>query len=155
MKRIALLLQMICLLAPMPLLAQQTIRGLIINNVTQEPAHAISIKVKNSTEGTYSDDRGRFQLKVSQNLPLTLSITAIGFEAQEVIVNQADAPLNISLKPTSILGQEVVVSASRMMQNKLSSPVTIEQLTGKDIRNSAQLNYMDMLQGLRGVDVTV
>ncbi|WP_160292061.1 TonB-dependent receptor [Pedobacter lusitanus] len=136
-------------------LKAQVIRGNLKNEVTGEPAYAVSIHVKNSTEGTYSDDRGRFQLTVKKKPPITLLISSIGFEAKEVLVQNFNAVLEITLKPTSILGQEVVVSASRVVQKKLSSPVTIEQINSKEISGSPQLNYMDMIQGLKGVDVTV
>ncbi|QNK62143.1 TonB-dependent receptor plug domain-containing protein [Pedobacter sp. PAMC26386] len=136
-------------------LKAQVIRGILKNEVTQEPAYAVSIHVKNSTEGTYSDDRGRFQLVTKKKLPLTLLVSSIGFETKEVQVQNFNLLVEISLKPTSILGQEVVVSASRVVQRKLSSPVTIEQINSKEISSSPQLNYIDMLQGLKGVDVTV
>lgn len=136
-------------------LQAQTIRGTLKNEATLEPVYAVSIHVENSNEGTYSDDRGKFQLTVKKALPLTLIISSIGFETQKVTVQNFASPIEIILKPTSILGQEVVVSASRVVQKKLSSPVTIEQISSKDITNSAQLSYMDMLQGLKGVDVTV
>lgn len=133
----------------------QVIKGTVKNNTTQEAAPAVSIHVKNSSEGTYSDDRGRFQLTVKKKLPVILIFSSIGFETKEVEVQNAGIPLEVILNPNSILGQEVVVSASRVVQKKLSSPVTIEQLSSKDISNSPQLNYMDMIQGLKGVDVTV
>ncbi|MCS4225324.1 MULTISPECIES: TonB-dependent receptor plug domain-containing protein [Sphingobacterium] len=155
MKKITLLIQILCICAPFSLFAQQTINGRVSNSLTGEAAYAISIRIKDSKEGTFSDDRGRFQLKTNKPLPLILSISAIGFEPREVLVESAASPLEIPLNVSPILGQEVVVSASRTVQTKLSSPVTIEQISNKDIRNSAQISYMDMLQGLRGVDVTV
>ncbi|MGY0040390.1 carboxypeptidase-like regulatory domain-containing protein [Pedobacter sp. NJ-S-72] len=99
-------------------LKAQVIRGILKNEVTQEPAYAVSIHVKNSTEGTYSDDRGRFQLTVKKKLPITLIVSSIGFETKEVPVPNFGAVIEITLKPTSILGQEVVVSASRVVQKK-------------------------------------
>ncbi|MGJ1417169.1 carboxypeptidase-like regulatory domain-containing protein [Sphingobacterium multivorum] len=140
---------------PFSLSAQQIINGQVSNSSTSEPAYAVSIHVKDGKEGTFTDDRGRFQLKTNKPLPITLYISAIGYESKEVLVNNLSSPLRISLNLSPILGQEVVVSASRTVQSKLSAPVTIEQMSSKDIRNAAQLNYMDMLQGLRGVDVTV
>ena len=70
-------------------------------------------------------------------------------------VTSASEQLNIELKPVASMGQEVVVSASRSEQKKLTSPVTIEQISNKEIIRSPQLNYYDMIQGLKGVDVTV
>lgn len=136
-------------------LKAQVIKGTLKNEVTKEPAYAVSVHVKNSTEGTYSDDRGRFQLSTKKKLPLTLIVSSVGFETREVVVESFATPVELLLNPASILGQEVVVSASRVVQKKLSSPVTIEQINSKEITGSPQLNYMDMIQGLKGVDVTV
>jgi hypothetical protein len=136
-------------------LQAQVIKGVLKNETTQEPAAAVSVQVKNSTDGTFTDDRGKFQLKINRKLPVTLVVSSIGFETKEVVVQSYAAPLEISIRPSVILGQEVVVSASRRVQKKLSSPVTIEQLSAKDIKNAPELNYFDMVQGLKGVDVTV
>ncbi|MBB6131531.1 TonB-dependent receptor [Mucilaginibacter lappiensis] len=135
-------------------LKAQVIKGVLKNEATKEPAYAVSILVKNSKEGTSSDDRGRFLLRTKMNLPLTLVASSIGFVTKEVLVQGFSSSIDIELTPTSQLGQEVVVSASRVVQRKLSSPVTIEQINRKEIINSPQLNYMDMIQGLKGVDVT-
>lgn len=155
MKKVLLLNLILYLCISGTVLAQSFIKGSIKNSTTNEAAYAISIRVKNGTDGTYSDDRGRFQLKTSKSLPITLLISSIGYEPQEFIVESFSTPLELLLKPAQILGQEVVVSASRTVQNKLSSPVTIEHISAKDVVNSPQLNYMDMMQGLKGVDVTV
>lgn len=135
--------------------AQNSVQGVIENAVTKEQVPAVSVTVKGTRISTYSDDRGRFHLSFSKQFPVTLIISSIGFEEKEVEVRSATSSLNIQLNPASSLGQEVVVSASRSVQKKLASPVTIEQISNKDIVNSPQLNYIDMIQGLKGVDVTV
>ncbi|MEO6870059.1 MAG: carboxypeptidase-like regulatory domain-containing protein [Ginsengibacter sp.] len=135
--------------------AQNVLRGTIRNSATNEDLPAVSVLIKNSGEGTYSDDRGRFQIKTQKKLPLILVVSSIGLATKEITVKSFSESIDVSLELTSALGQEVVVSASRTVQKKLSSPVTIEQISNKDIQNSPQLNYMDMIQGLKGVDVTV
>jgi hypothetical protein len=136
-------------------LQAQVLQGTVKNEVTQEPASAITIQVKNSTEGTFSDDRGKFRLTVHKALPVTLVVSSIGYKTKEVLVQSFSAPIDILISPAVTLGEEVVVSASRRVQKKLSSPVTIEQISHKDVENAPQLSYMDMIQGLKGVDVTV
>lgn len=136
-------------------LKAQLIKGKLKNGETQEAVNAVSIRVKDTKEGTISDDRGRFQINTKARLPITLIVSSIGFETKEVQVNSFSASIDIKIMPASQLGQEVVVSASRVVQRKLSSPVTVEQINRKEIIQSPQLNYMDMIQGLRGVDVTV
>lgn len=155
MRKIAYIILVICFLAPFAAISQQIVQGVVKNQITQEPATAISIRVKDDRAGTFTDDKGHFQLRLNKGFPLTLLISSIGYEKQEVLVENNQSPILIDLVPTSTLAQEVVVSASRSVQTKLSSPVTIEQISTKDVQNSPQINYMDMVQGLRGVDVTV
>jgi len=135
--------------------AQNIIRGTIISSVTGEEAPAVSVIIKSSKEGTYSDDRGRFKITTQQKLPVTIIVSSIGYERKEISVTSVSKSIDVKLDPVSELGQAIVVSASRTRQKKLSSPVTIEQISNKDVENSPQLNYMDMIQGLKGVDVTV
>jgi hypothetical protein len=155
MRKLRLLLTMMFLLIISLSFGQNLIKGNIKNAETKEGVAAVSVMIKNSSEGTYTDDRGRFQFTTHSKYPVTLTISSIGFESQQIEVQNSTTPISVQLNPTSALGEEVVVSASRMVQKKLSSPVTIEQISSKDIVNSAQINYMDMMQGLKGVDVTV
>lgn len=154
MRKIVVCLCILCF-AITRLNAQQVIKGTMRNAITNEATPAVSVTIKNAIEGTYTDDRGRFQISTKKSFPLVLVISSIGFETKEVEVQSATSSLNIIITPVSSLGAEVVVSASRTTQRKLTSPVTIEQISHKDVANSPQLNYMDMIQGLKGVDVTV
>lgn len=134
---------------------QHLLKGKITDGATQLGIPGVFVVVKSSESGAYTDDRGRFQFSTNAPLPITLVISSIGYQGQEIRIDQYSDPIAITLQPGTTLGQEVVVSASRTMQRKLTSPVTIEQLSNKDIQQAPQLNYFDILQGLRGVDVTV
>ncbi|RAJ05134.1 TonB-dependent receptor-like protein [Chitinophaga skermanii] len=133
--------------------AQTIISGKIRNSETKEAVPVVSVKVKNSLQGDYTNDQGQFKITLQQALPITLVITSIGFESKEVTVNN-NQPLTIELQPASILGKEVVVNASRFVQKKIESPVTVERISNKEIIQSPQPNYFNMLQGLKGVDIT-
>jgi outer membrane receptor protein involved in Fe transport len=135
--------------------AQTVIRGRVHDQTTKEPVPAVSVEVAGKREGAYTDDKGRFHFSVSAPLPLSLQVSSIGFETKMIQVTSANTSLDIELIPAASMGQEVVVSASRSEQKKLTSPVTIEQISHKEIIHSPQLNYYDMIQGLKGVDVTV
>src|SRR6185295_3420182 len=50
-------------------------------------------------------------------------------------------------------GQEVVVSASRIEENILKSPVTIEKMDVLAIKQSAAPDYFDALANMKGVSV--
>ncbi len=129
------------------------INGSVKNSATGEPIPAVSITVKGSGAGTYTDDKGNFSLETKTPVPFTIIVSSIGFKLEEVPVNLASQVVNITLSPESALGQEVVVAATRTPSRILESPVTIERIGAANIRNSSAVSYYDMISKLKGVDV--
>jgi len=131
-----------------------TITGNVRNSNTKEGVPAVSITLKGSSAGTFTDDKGNFKLTTSQKAPFVLVITSIGFEFQEVQVSNPSQPVQVDAKPTSSLGAEVVISASRVPERILESPVSIERVGQAAIRNSPATSYFDIIKNLKGVDFT-
>lgn len=154
MKKHYLILNFILFFSITVINAQNAISGKIINSTTKEKLSAVLVEIKNTKESTYSDEYGKFQLS-GKEFPLTILVSSIGFQSKEIEVKEASASLVIEMDPGMALDEIIVVSASRVAQRKLTSPVTIEQVSLKEIKASPQLNYIDMVQGLKGVDVTV
>ncbi len=135
--------------------AQNTIiSGNVINSQTKETVAAVSITVKGGADGTFTNGKGNFKLSVAQNLPFTLLISSVGFNSQEVLIQSAVQSLKVLLVPSNALGQEVVVSATKVAQKIMESPVSIERVSSANIRNSAASSYYDILGTLKGVDFT-
>ncbi len=130
-----------------------TISGTVKNGQSNESASAVSVTIKGAGTGTYTNDKGNFSIGASA-LPATLVFSSIGFETTELTVDNASTKLSVSLKPASTLGQEVVVSATRVPEKILESPVSIERVNAAAIRNAAGANYYDIVKSLKGVDVT-
>lgn len=129
-----------------------TIAGKVQNVATKEKVAAASITVKGSGLGTFTDDRGNFKIAVP-NLPVTILISSVGYQLQEMVVKSANDPLVISFVPSNSLGQEVVISATKTAQKILESPVSIERISAATIRNSPAVNYYDIIGNLKGVDI--
>lgn len=130
-----------------------TIAGTVKNATSGETIAAVSVTVKGSSVGTYTDDKGTFKLNVSQKTPYTLVFSSVGFENQEQVVNAGTTKVDVSLKQAYTLGTEVVVAASRVAERILESPVTIERISNATIKNAPVSNYYDLLGTLKGVDV--
>ncbi|MEO7045397.1 MAG: carboxypeptidase-like regulatory domain-containing protein, partial [Ferruginibacter sp.] len=130
-----------------------TISGNIKNSVSQENVSAVSVTVKGSDEGTYTDDKGNFKISV-KSLPATLQFTSIGFLPQEKTFSAASSSVQIDFVPSNSLGQEVVVSASRVPQKIMESPVSIERISAANIRTAPAASFYDVVSTLKGVDVT-
>src|SRR3546814_12078962 len=63
--------------------------------------------------------------------------------------------MEVNLQPVSILGSEIVVAASRVEENILESPVSIEKMNASDIRAVAAPDFYDALSNLKGVESRV
>ncbi|MEP7108310.1 MAG: TonB-dependent receptor [Ferruginibacter sp.] len=131
-----------------------TISGNIVNSVTGESVSAVSVTLRGAPAGTFTDDRGNFKISFNQKLPVTLLISSIGYALQEVVVNNTSQPVKVQFVPANSLGQEVIVSATRVAQKILESPVSVERISAAAIRNAPAANFYDVVATLKGVDVT-
>ena len=141
-------------IAAAPALAQTNISGTIYDETTGDPLAGVNVIVKGKVIGTITDADGKFNLQVSDPPPFTLVFSFIGFESQELEITQAETSgLSISLAETTLLGQEVVVSASRVEESIMESPVTIEKMDLLAVQNTSADNYYKGIANLKGVDV--
>ena len=156
MKRLLSKMGLLCLATLMVFSANaqsaSTISGTVKNANTSETLSSVTVAVKGGTAGTFTDDKGNFKLSVTK-FPVTLLISSVGFESKEVSVTDANAKISVALTPGYVLGSDVVVSASRVAERILESPVSIERVSNAQIRSSASSNYYDILANLKGVDV--
>ena len=129
-----------------------TITGNVKNSSTQENSSAVSVTIKGTDAGTFTDDKGNFSIS-AKSFPVTLVFSSVGYDPQEFTVKSATSKVNIALVPSNTLGQEVVVSASRVAERSLESAITIERVTAANIRNAPAASYYDVVSTLKGVDV--
>jgi iron complex outermembrane recepter protein len=135
--------------------AQVSISGKVTDNANSEPIAGVNIIVKGKVVGTITDADGNFELKVNQAPPLTLVFSFVGYTSKDVEITQATTTgLKVDLAESTILGQEIVVSASRVEETILESPVSIEKMDILAVQNTPADNYYKGLANLKGVDVT-
>ncbi|MBS1682894.1 MAG: TonB-dependent receptor [Bacteroidetes bacterium] len=133
--------------------AQSTVSGTIKDGSTQEGLAGVNIVVKGLVVGTITDKDGKYSLKVNQSPPFTLSFSFIGFHTEEKQVTDANSTIDLTMNEESLLGQEVVVSASRVEENIMKSPVTIAKLDLLALKQAATPDYYDALANVKGVSV--
>ena len=130
-----------------------TISGNVRNSLNKDVVPAVSVTVKGTSAGTFTDEKGNFRITTDQKFPLTLIFTSIGFEAKEVSVNDASSTVAVDLIPASTMGVEVVISASRVPERILESPVSIERMGTANIRQAAAPSFYQGLANFKGVDL--
>ncbi len=136
--------------------AQSTsISGTIKERGTELPLAGVNIIVKDRLIGTISNTSGGFELTVNNPPPLTIVFSFVGYQTQELEITDANTKgLNIILEEQTMLGQEVVVSASRIEESILSSPVTIEKIDLLTIQQTTAPEFYDALANIKGVQVS-
>lgn len=135
--------------------AQNTsITGTVTDNLTRETLPGVTITVKGKSIATSTNENGRFTLSTSEPTPFTIVISYIGYKTVEQVINGSSPGLLISMEAQAILGQEVVVAASRTPERILESPVSIERVGQAAIRETASPSFYDALTNLKGVELS-
>lgn len=130
--------------------AQITTTGLIKDkNGISLPG--INISVIGENIGTISDADGKFQLVANKALPFEIEISSVGFISQKVRVTKNNQAVNMVLSEEENLLNEIVVSASRTPERIIESPVTVERMGLKEIRNTSSPSFYDGLENLKEV----
>ncbi|WP_234979717.1 TonB-dependent receptor [Chitinophaga niabensis] len=130
------------------------ITGQVKDQNSGETLPGVSIQIKGTISGTTTDSKGVFTLKTRLKFPFTLVFSSLGFSPQEFEVKNTTSRIDISLATQTLLGKEVVVTASRVEEQALRSPVAIEKLDIRTIKESPAPSFYDALENVKGVQMT-
>lgn len=134
--------------------AQTTVSGTITDENSEETLIGANVTVKGELIGTVTDFDGNFSITVDLEPPFILVFSYIGYASKEVEITGSQAGLAITLAEEGILVNEIVVSASRVEERILESPVTIEKMDPIAIKQAATADYYDAIANLKGVQST-
>ncbi|TAF31035.1 MAG: TonB-dependent receptor, partial [Cytophagales bacterium] len=150
-----LLLTFFCVVGLSEMYAQEPtiVSGTVTDTETKEPLIGVNILVKGTVQGTVTDVSGKFSLKINRTLPVILGVSIIGYQSKEVEITGTNSSMAITLDAQVMLGQEVVVSASRVEESVLQSPVSVEKMDIRAIRETPQASFYDALQNMKGIDM--
>ena len=112
-----------------------------------------SIIVKGTTVGAITDLDGNFNLDYDGGYPFTIEISYTGFTPQDLVINQSINNLNIQLEEGVLIGQEIVVSASRKREKIQEAPASISVLTARKLAGSPQVDPVRNLVNVAGVQI--
>jgi outer membrane receptor protein involved in Fe transport len=135
--------------------AQQTkITGTVKDAVTLQPISSAVISVKDKLTGTIADDKGNFALVINKlKLPFSVIVSSVNHQEQEIKITQNNQTVTVLLTQKNNLLGEVVVAPTRVPENILRSPVSIEKMNLKTIQENPSLTFYDGLQSLKGMEV--
>jgi iron complex outermembrane recepter protein len=135
--------------------SSSTIKGKITDSKSRESMIGVHVVIKNNVYGTVTGNDGSFELKTQVKPPFVLHISYVGYETLEVEVKDESTFLDIKIKEQFLLGQEIVVSSSRIEESILRSAVSVEKMNLRDLKLISSANFYDGLYQLKGVDMNV
>ncbi|HKI44563.1 MAG TPA: TonB-dependent receptor [Balneolales bacterium] len=150
------------LMMPFEVLAQSgRITGKVTDAITKESLPGASVVIKGTTIGAASDLQGNYTINGAPAGEHTLTISYIGYDAQEkpVQVNPGrTTTVDFALSPISLQGQEVVVSVQasgqRQAINQQLASNTIENVVSESrIRSLPDVNAAESVGRLPGVSI--
>lgn len=145
-------LTMLLVMGVVSAFAQTKISGQVSDGSTKEGLAGVNIAIKGKVIGTTTDIKGKFMLTTSTAPPFTIQISYVGYETQEVEIKGGRSDINISMKEQVVMGQEVVVSASRVEESVLKSSSSIEKLDIRAIQQTAAPTFYDAIVNMKGVE---
>lgn len=141
------------LLGSIGMIAQTTVTGTVKDASSGEVIPGANIKVAGKALGTQTDFDGNFTLKVNETPPFTLEISVLGFRTSEVEITENNQNITVDLQENATSLDEIVVSASRTPERIMESPVTVERMDIRAIKNTSAPSFYDGLENLKGVDI--
>ena len=143
----------ISLIFSVTMLAQTTVTGNVKDAKSGDPLPGVNIKVVGKSLGTTTDFDGNYTLKVNQEPPFDIAVSTLGFANETVSITKADQSVDVSLTENASELDEVIVSASRTPESVRESPVTVERMDARTIKNTASASFYNSIENLKGVDV--
>lgn len=129
-----------------------TISGIVSSDSPQETLPGVSVFLKGSKIGTTTDTKGQYKITIPE-MKGTLVFSFIGFQTQEVIINQRTT-LNITLSSGAEALDEVLVVGYGTQKRK-DVTGSIASVSADDIKNQPASNIENLLQGrAAGVQVS-
>ncbi|MFT5901441.1 MAG: iron complex outermembrane receptor protein, partial [Bacteroidia bacterium] len=133
MRKVFTLLFLFILISSFAIAQSQTVSGVIKDKKSGETLISASVIIKGTSNGVQTDIDGKFSIELDLTEPKTLIITYLGYQNSEIIVEKATSNLTIDMETVNMIGQEVVVSGSRVSETILESSASIQKMNTRDI----------------------
>ncbi len=127
---------------------QCTIRGRIVTR-KNEPVMGANIFIKNSFEGTISDDNGKFHLTTSLSMPQNLIVSHLGYKMHEELINSdsKEIIIQVTLYEDQSLIECVAITAGTFEAGDQKRSATLGKL---DLSTSGN-NFGDIYGAVRSL----
>ena len=134
-KRIQIL---ILLLIPLGVMAQSSLNGKVNDNSNGQTLAGATVVLNNGFRATSTDENGSYAFQRLKPGKYLIKVSYIGYETVEQKIDlKSNQNLDISLIPKVYMGDEIIVSASRINENLSNSKSEVSQRDIK-VKNTGQ-----------------
>ncbi|MDW3195086.1 MAG: TonB-dependent receptor [Cytophagales bacterium] len=131
-------------------MAQSVVSGKVTDGSTGEPLVGATVVVKGTTQGVITGIDGSFELSSDTPPPYDIEIRFTGFATKTLSINSSNITnLAVPLDAGLLLGQEVVISASRRREKVQEAPASVSVLSAESLE--ATPNPTDVTRNLINV----
>ncbi len=131
-----------------------TIKGRVVGS-DGDPLPGAYVKVRGTIQGNVADLEGNFQIVLLSPVdPVELEVSFVGYETQVVSVSLAEAQkgVTVTLRETGVQAQEVVISASRVPEAVMQSPVTVLRMSAREVMEAPGVSLFQNITFLKGAE---
>jgi len=142
-----------------------TLRGKIVDSQTGEPLMFVSVVITGTNKGAATDLEGVFVIREVPAGTYEVNVTMVGYSKRvitSVVVPEGDAePLNLTLTPEVIMGEEIEVTAEAIKNNNEAALLRERQkassvsdaISQENISRSGSSTAADAMEKVTGVSV--
>jgi len=133
MKQLTKLILLLCI--SVSIHAQNTVNGNIVDVGTGEPLIGANVTVEGTSEGTITDVNGDFSFTTSNEFPVSLEVSFIGYETKKLSVTNSDL-IGVLMSEGTLLSDEVIISASRRAEKLQEAPAAVSVISTNEVSAS-------------------
>ncbi|WP_018476250.1 TonB-dependent receptor [Pontibacter roseus] len=157
MKKVYLLLLALLSMAQVALAQSGGVRGRVLGADTREPLMGATVVLEGTTKGATTNTAGEFAIADVPAGTYNLRISFVGytFPRQSVTVTEGGTTDigTISMTITQMMGEEIVVTASRRPEKLTEAPAAISVISSRDLTELPSFNVGELLNKVQGVEV--
>ena len=120
-----------------PNLYPGVVKGLVVNEASNDPLPFVTVSILNSTNGTLTDDSGVFLLSDLKPGKHELQFSCVGFKPsikEFEIMENGQVDLKVSLSEDVIGLDQIVVSADKSQVSRKDAPIVVNMLSTKKLK---------------------
>ena len=149
------------LILPSAVLGQGTLRGTVTDSSSREKLVGVNVFLLGTSLGNATNLDGEYKITRIPPAFFTVKVSCVGYESKEIGIDFAAkdlVQLNVQLKPTVILGEEVVVTAQMRGQvaainQQLTANTIMSVVSEEKIQELPDANAAEAIGRLPGVSL--